>query len=98
GDPCTVDRRRAARRAPRGFGRPRRRAISGAASDPTAGACASGAMTEIDFYRLPREIQDGLLDALRGQLMPAPILTRPGTRQAVLGWIAVSGAAALALM
>lgn len=55
-------------------------------------------MTEIDFYRLPRAIQDGLLDAFRGELTPAPILTRPGARPIVLGWAAVSYTAALGLL
>jgi hypothetical protein len=54
-------------------------------------------MTEIDFYKIPRPIQDGLLDAFRGEFTPAPILSQPGTRRTVLAWVAVSAAAALLL-
>jgi hypothetical protein len=57
----------------------------------------SGAMTEIDFYKIPRPIQDGLLDAFRGQFTPAPILSQPGTRHTALAWLAVSATAALLL-
>lgn len=54
-------------------------------------------MTEIDFYKLSRPIQDGLLDSLGGQFTPAPILSRRGTRHPVLAWLAVSATAALLL-
>src|SRR5262249_15012871 len=55
-------------------------------------------MTEIDFYKLSRPIQDGLLDSLPGQFTPAPILRRPGTRHDAAAWVAVSSAAALGLL
>lgn len=54
-------------------------------------------MTEIDFYKIPRPIQDGLLDAFRGEFTPVPILRQPGTRRTILAWIAVSATAALLL-
>src|SRR5688572_10898451 len=55
-------------------------------------------MTKIDFYKLPRAVQDGLLDAFRGHFTPVPILKRPGTRHPVLGWLGVSAGAALLLV
>src|SRR5262245_576388 len=55
-------------------------------------------MIKIDFYKLSRPIQDGLLEAFRGQYTPAPLLMRPGIRHTVAGWIAVSFASALGLL
>ncbi len=55
-------------------------------------------MIKIDFYKLPRPIQDNLLDAFRGQFTPSPILVRPALRPVMPAWIAVSAAAAIGLL
>lgn len=54
-------------------------------------------MTEIDFYRLPRAVQDNLLDALHGRFSPVPILAKRATRPTVAAWLAVSALAAILL-
>ncbi|KYF71232.1 hypothetical protein [Sorangium cellulosum] len=54
-------------------------------------------MHEINFYTLPRAIQDGVLEAFRGRFAPAPIVSRPGTRRTIVAWLAVSAAAGLLL-
>ncbi|WP_437727541.1 hypothetical protein [Sorangium sp. So ce861] len=54
-------------------------------------------MHEIDFYRLPRAIQDGVIEAFRGRFAPAPIVSRLGTRRTIVAWLAVSAAAGLLL-
>ncbi|WP_437736903.1 hypothetical protein [Sorangium sp. So ce1335] len=54
-------------------------------------------MREIDFYKLPRPIQDGLIEAFRGRFAPAPIVRRYGTRRTIVVWLAVSAAAGLLL-
>ncbi|WP_437574755.1 hypothetical protein [Sorangium sp. So ce887] len=54
-------------------------------------------MNEINFYKLPRTIQDGVLEAFRGRFAPVPILSRLGTRRTIVAWLAVSAAAGLLL-
>ncbi|WP_437776351.1 hypothetical protein [Sorangium sp. So ce1097] len=54
-------------------------------------------MKEIDFYKLPRPIQDSVIEAFRGRFAPAPIISRHGTRRTIVAWLAVSAAAALLL-
>ncbi|WP_437959406.1 hypothetical protein WME76_06945 [Sorangium sp. So ce119] len=54
-------------------------------------------MNVIDFYTLPRAIQDGLIEAFRGRFAPAPIVSRLGTRRIIVAWLAVSAAAGLLL-
>src|SRR5688572_7374441 len=50
-------------------------------------------MAEIDFYKLSRAVQDSLLDSLRGQFTPKPIVFRLGVKRAVEAWLAVAAAA-----
>lgn len=52
----------------------------------------------INFDTLPREIQDNLLDSVRGEFAPRPILKRLGAGLAMEAWIALAGGAALLLM
>src|SRR5262245_35397880 len=52
-------------------------------------------MTEVDFYKMSRAVQERLLDSLRGRFTPVPILTRPGTRPLAAIWLGVSTLAAL---
>ncbi|KYF98229.1 hypothetical protein BE20_35810 [Sorangium cellulosum] len=54
-------------------------------------------MNEIDFYKLPRAIQDGVIEAFRGRFAPAPIVSRLATRRTIVAWLAVSVAAGLLL-
>ncbi|WP_437562117.1 hypothetical protein [Sorangium sp. So ce542] len=54
-------------------------------------------MVVIDFYKLPRAIQDGVIEAFRGRFAPAPIVSRLGTRPTIVAWLAVSAAAGLLL-
>jgi hypothetical protein len=54
-------------------------------------------MTKIDFYKLSRPIQDGLLDSFGGQFTPAPILVRPGARSVAAVWLRVAAVAAALL-
>jgi len=47
-------------------------------------------MKEIDFYSLPRGIQDRLLVAFRAEYEPKPILFQPGARPIMSAWLALS--------
>ncbi|MBK7579842.1 MAG: hypothetical protein IPI67_06495 [Myxococcales bacterium] len=52
-------------------------------------------MKEVDFYGLPRPVQDRLLDSLGGRFEPRPLLHQLGTRSTALGWMGVAAAAAI---
>jgi hypothetical protein len=54
-------------------------------------------MTEIDFYRLPRSVQDNLLDAFHGRFSPVPILAKRATRPTGVVWLVVSALATILL-
>lgn len=54
-------------------------------------------MNEINFYKLPRAIQDGVIEAFRGRFAPAPIVSRFGTRRTIVAWLTVSAASGLLL-
>lgn len=54
-------------------------------------------MKEVDFYGLPRPVQDRLLEALSGRFEPRPILHRLGTRSQAIRWIGVAASAAVAV-
>ncbi|WP_438042174.1 hypothetical protein [Sorangium sp. So ce128] len=54
-------------------------------------------MNEINFYKLPRTIQDGVIEAFRGRFAPAPIVSRFGTRRTIVAWLTVSAASGLLL-
>lgn len=55
-------------------------------------------MKEIDFYQLPRSIQDNLLDGFRGEFDPRPILSQRGERPTMYAWLGLSGVALLVLI
>jgi hypothetical protein len=55
-------------------------------------------MTEIDFDKLERPVQDSLLDSMRAQFAPLPILVRLGVRRTMEGWLLLAAAALLALV
>lgn len=55
-------------------------------------------MKEVDFYGLPRPVQDRLLESLSGRFEPRPILHRLGTRAVASRWLGVAGTATLALV
>ena len=54
-------------------------------------------MNQVDFYGLPRPVQDRLLESLSGQFEPRPLLHQLGARSAALRWLAVAAGAALAV-
>lgn len=53
-------------------------------------------MRVVDFYGLPRPVQDRLLEALSGRFEPRPLLHRVGARPRATTWILVALAAGLA--
>ncbi|MEJ7732141.1 MAG: hypothetical protein WKG00_23385 [Polyangiaceae bacterium] len=55
-------------------------------------------MTEIDFDKLERPVQDSLLDSMRAQFAPRPILVRLGVKRTMEGWLLLAAAALLALV
>lgn len=55
-------------------------------------------VNKINFDSLKREIQDNLLDSLRGTFAPKPILGRLGAKPMVEAWLGVAGGAALLLL
>jgi hypothetical protein len=55
-------------------------------------------MKKVDFYKLPRELQDRLLQSYRGEFTPKSILVTHGTRSADLLWLGLTGAAILFLV
>ncbi|WP_437533608.1 hypothetical protein WME79_06935 [Sorangium sp. So ce726] len=54
-------------------------------------------MNEINFYKLPRTIQDGVIEAFRGRFAPVPIVSRFGTRRTIVAWLTVSAASGVLL-
>jgi hypothetical protein len=52
---------------------------------------------QINFDKLKREVQDNLLDSLRGEFAPRPILMRLGARRSMEAWIALAVGAAVLL-
>ncbi|HVY48564.1 MAG TPA: hypothetical protein VHB21_21895, partial [Minicystis sp.] len=54
-------------------------------------------MNRIDFYRLPRAVQDSLIDSMSGQFSPTPLLVRFGPRRTALAHGAAALGAGLAL-
>jgi hypothetical protein len=52
-------------------------------------------MKKVDFYSLPRAVQDRLLDSLRGQFAPHPILAKPGPHRTARIWLAAAFLAAV---
>jgi hypothetical protein len=55
-------------------------------------------MKVIDFYKLPRNVQDNLLEGFRGEFDPRPILAHKGTRPTMHAWLGLAGLAAIALV
>lgn len=55
-------------------------------------------MKKVDFYNLPRAVQDHVVDSLAGRLVPVPILASYGPRPKAYYWWAFSGSCALALV
>jgi hypothetical protein len=55
-------------------------------------------MQEMDFYELPRAVQDRFTISVRGEGQPRPLLViRPGVSRAVLTWSAIGAVAAAML-
>src|SRR5438445_143983 len=55
-------------------------------------------MQEMDFYELPRAVQDRFTISVRGEGQPRPLLViRPGVSRAVLAWSATGAVAATIL-
>jgi hypothetical protein len=54
-------------------------------------------MTEVDFYKLERSVQDRFADATRGIGVPVPLLCVPSRRRAHIAWFA-AGAILLAVV
>lgn len=55
-------------------------------------------MKKVDFYRLPRSVQDQLLGGFRAQIGPKPILWQAGRRPQIAYWLGASSVALLLLM
>jgi len=55
-------------------------------------------MKRVDFYTLPRAVQDHVVDSLAGRLVPVPILARYGARPVALYWWVLSCIAAIATL
>lgn len=55
-------------------------------------------MKQVDFYGLPRPVQDRLLESLSGRFEPRPILHRQGARPGVARWLGIAAAAAVAVV
>jgi len=55
-------------------------------------------MRQIDFYALTRTVQDNLLESLRAEFEPKPIVARAGTRPLVPVWFGLSGLASVLLV
>ena len=51
-------------------------------------------MKQVDFYGLPRPVQDRLLDSLSGRFEPRPVLHRLGTASRAVRWLGLAGAGA----
>lgn len=54
-------------------------------------------MNQVDFYGLPRPVQDRLLESLSGQFEPRPILHHLGAARGAMRWLGVALGASLAV-
>ena len=55
-------------------------------------------MKAVDFYKLPRAIQDRFVGSVMSGFPPAPLLASKGGTSTKLVWLGVSGASFLALV
>jgi hypothetical protein len=53
------------------------------------------AMKRLDFYSLPRAVQDRLIAAFRGEFDPKPIVSRRTARATAFAWVGLSAASVL---